>query len=196
MKFVAHFPYLVHSIVLLAPAGILRQMPQDYDSLPVRFPFAFPSSYLRRFVGKILGADLEPRKVKEYPPHAEPLRTIDVPAAVQWQFDRNHGFVASFLKSARDGPIMHQQRDWQKVCAVIKRQRGDVQGRSSKLCGSKILVIFGKSDGTVVGNEVSGDLERMLGAEHVVFRTVPGTHGFPVSSSEQTLDHIFKFWDL
>lgn len=60
MAFAADFYNLVNSIVLLAPGGIIRRLPAEYESFFFRYPFLLPSSYLRKLVGKTLGLkDLE-----------------------------------------------------------------------------------------------------------------------------------------
>ena len=200
MSFAAHFPQLVNSIILLAPAGILRSMPDDYENTFIRFPSLVPASYLRRIVGKILGVALviPPVKSELEVSHSRKSFYPDVPAIVQWQFDFHKGFLYSFVNTIKYGPIMHQQPDWIKTCSMI---RGEIQEAGSappsKLHNSKLLVIFGDADGVVVAKEVSEDLETLLGGkEHLVVKMVPGGHGFPVPSSEQIIQYISEFWNL
>ena len=212
MSFAAHYPYLINSIILLAPAGILRYMPDDYESFFFRHSSCVPSGYLRNLVGKLLGVDTanQPNRLKdaahentgpEAPHKKEPFgkRTLDIPGVVQWQFDYHHGFCHSFVNTIAYGPIMHQQSDWEMACNVIKGNGSvhSLKERPSKLHNSKILVVFGDSDGVVVGRHVSEDLKNMLGgSQHVEFRTVPGGHGFPVPSSKDVIKHISDFWNI
>ena len=124
---------------------------------------------------------------------------LDIPAIVQWQFDYHHGFVHSFINTIKHGPLMHQHPDWKMGCNVIK---GDTintspSTQSSRLFNSKILVVFGDSDGVVVEKQVSDDLLEMIGgSEHVEFKVVPGGHDFLVPSSEKVVRHISEFWGL
>ena len=213
MSFAAHFPYLINSIVLLGPAGILRRMPDDYENFFFRFSSVVPRTYLRKLVGKILGVNVTaesfapgPSQVvdvtgPEIPRDGEAVgkETLDTGGIIQWQFDHNKGFVHSFINSAIYGPIMHQQSDWKKISDIIKAE--DVTstelGRPSNLRNSKILVIFGDSDDIVPGKEVSEDISQLLGSpKHVEFRTVPGSHGFPVPSSDDVVKHICSFWNI
>lgn len=203
MSFAAHFPYFIDSIILLAPAGILRYMPGDYETIFFRYPSMVPSWYLKRLVGKILGVDLAgvPAGRTEAEDEMTSLnsKAPNVPAIVQWQFDNHQGFVHSFIDTIRHGPIMHQQSDWKKICKIIKGKSPGMQSssQSCKIYNSKILVIFGDADAVVVGKHVSEDLEQMLGgSEHVEFRTVAGGHGFPVPSSDEVVKHISDFWKL
>ena len=213
MAFIAYFPELINSIILLAPGGILRYLPAEYVNPFFRYSYLAPFSYLRRLVGLLLGVSLSPAPIDhtnfdddnetgpEVVIEAKPTKTgvIDIPAIVQWQFDHHKGFVHSFINTIRHGPLMNEYSDWKKACNVIK---GDsvtttLSSRSSKLFDSKILVIFGDIDGVVVEKDVSEDLVELLGGpEHVEFRTVSGGHGFPIPSSDEVVKHISEFWDL
>ncbi len=205
MSFAAHFPYLINSIILLAPAGILRYMPGDYETIFFRYPSLVPSWYLKRLVGKILGVDLAGAPAGLAEAEDNSLGTSlnskapNVPAIVQWQFDNHQGFVHSFINTIQHGPIMHQQSDWKKVCNIIKGESPGMQSssQSCKIYNSKILGIFGDADAVVVRKHVSEDLEQMLGGpQHVDFKTVAGGHGFPVPSSDEVVKHISNFWKL
>ena len=212
MSFAAHFYYLVNSIVLLAPAGILRRMPDGYEDIVFRLSSIIPSTYLRRTVGKLLGVNLSatpialgPYKVRDTDPETPKDRDtveeakLDAGAIVQWQFDHNKGFVHSFINSARYGPIMHQESDWKKTSDIIKGEdvTSTTAGRPSRLRNSKILVIFGDSDGIVAEKDVSEDIGQLLGTpEHVEFRRVPGSHGFPIPSCDEVVQHVCSFWNI
>ncbi|KAI9849539.1 MAG: hypothetical protein M1837_004159 [Sclerophora amabilis] len=211
VSFAARFPYLINSIILLAPAGILRSMPGDYESIFFRFPSIFPSSYVRKMVGRVLGVDLETARTnakgtspveKQSPQESRSWKPQkpDVPAVVQWQFDNHQGFVHSFINTIQHGPIMHQQSEWKILCDIIKGEslgKAPGGGAPCKLHNSKILAIFGDADAVVVEREVSKDLGQMLGGpDHVEFKTVPGSHGFPIPSSEEVVKHISDFWEL
>jgi pimeloyl-ACP methyl ester carboxylesterase len=213
MSFAAHFPYLVNSIVLLAPGGILRYLPKEYETTLVRYHYLVPSKYLRRVVGNILGVNLsnsplghtnpvdQDQTGPEVSQDAKLLRqgVLDISAIVQWQFDYHKGFVHSFINTIEHGPLTHQHADWEKACNVIKGDtiKSSASSRSSRLFNSRILVIFGDNDGVVVEKHVSDDLSEMIGgSEHVEFKVVPGGHGFPVPSSEEVVRHISEFWGL
>ncbi|KAL8835218.1 MAG: hypothetical protein Q9170_003414 [Blastenia crenularia] len=212
MSFIAHYPYLVNSLILLAPAGILRYLPNDYTLSSFRHSSWLPSSYLRRLVGRVLGVsrsndDPLTRKVEhgrmapEVPGHkvSSGQKTLDIPAIVQWQFDFHEGFCHSFVNTIVHGPIMHQQSDWMRVCGILNgdNRSGSEGHRPSPLRNGKILVIFGDSDDVVDGKHVAQDLTDMLGgSQHVEFRTVPGGHGFPVPSCKDVVKHICEFWNI
>ena len=211
MSFVARFPYLIRSIILLAPSGIIRSLPSGYGSIFFRYPSIVPSSYLRRLVGSILGTQLGMMpevctEVKESPvDEAESQllassalgakQSIDVPSVTQWQFDNHRGFLHSFVNTSQYGPVWRQQSDWNKVCEFITGKRKPSVYRSYNH-QIKILFIFGDSDEIVFGKEIIEDFEQMLGgSEKVEFKVVAGNHGFPVLSSEEVVRHIFDFWE-
>ena len=223
MTFAAHFPYLVRSIILLAPAGLLRRMPDEYESVFFRYSSLVPSWYLRRLVGKILGLNLVRGAQKEQlgdtgsgvrdtngsteaPTVSDQKDTdLDIPAIVQWQFDHHQGFVHSFVDNIKHGPILDHRADYDKACAIITGKTSPASiasgsgamPLSQSIYNSKILVVFGDSDSVVVADQVSKDLEELLGGkDHVEFRTVPGGHGFPVPSCEDVVRHIVAFWGL
>lgn len=213
MSFVARFPYLICSIILLAPSGIIRSLPSGYGSIFFRYPSIVPSSYLRRLVGTILGTKLgmmpqtrtEDRESTGHEAESQlpgnsalaAKQTIDVSSIIQWQFDNHWGFLRSFVSTSRYGPVWHQQSDWKKVCEIINgRQKNGSGYRSYNQQNSKILFIFGDSDEIVIGKEIIEDFEQMLGgSEKVEFKVVAGNHGFPILSSQEVVRHIFEFWE-
>jgi len=213
MAFAAHFPYLINSIILLAPGGILRNMPEDYESILFRHASFIPGKYIRRAVGRLLGVTLlelaqklgtdlnnlgsGPQVVKDTASVGK--QNLDVAEIVKWQFDHHKGFCHSFVDTIRYGPITNQESDWRKVCDLIKDKESpsDKLHADSKLRNSKLLVIFGKFDDLVVADDVLTDLTAMLGGyEHLEYKIVPGGHGFPVPNCDEIVGHICEFWHM
>ena len=212
MGFAADFPYLIKSIVLLAPGGIIRRLPDDYETL-FRYAALLPSSYLKNLVGKAIGLkvshtpsgsiELHDRSQKGPEMAQEALvmgkEVLDVPRIVQWQFENHKGFIHSFISTLQNGPIQHQHSDWKRVGNVIK---GDTvqpwpSSHSSRLINSKLLVIFGETDSVVRAEEVSADLLELFGdPEYVQFKVVAGDHGFPVPNCDEVAKHIADFFGL
>ena len=214
MSFAAHFPYLVHSIVLLAPAGVLRYLPDSYTSLFFRYSFLVPSRYLRQAVATLLGVTLSNQAVPENVGRsggdgiakgarkATEKADLNVPAIVQWQFDFHKGFYYSFVDTIAFGPIINQHGDWRKVCEVMKGNEPSSPSdperhRVSRLQKSKLLVIFGDADDIVVADDVSKDLNDLFGGpEHVDIKVVSGGHGFPVPDCDEVFEHIRQSWHI
>ena len=213
MSFAAHFPYLVNSIILLAPAGILRRLPEDYDSFVLRYSSLVPSKYLRWVVAKILGVDFSKKacsvedntevssnrseEVEEA--SATGKKPLDVPGIVRWQFEHHKGFCHSFVNTILYGPVMNQESDWVKVGNIVKGNESSSLNtqQGSKLKNSKLLVIFGDADDIFAVEDVKKPLCDILGGEeHVTIEMVSGGHGFPVPSCEEVVRHICRFWEL
>ncbi|KAL8670872.1 MAG: hypothetical protein Q9168_004603 [Polycauliona sp. 1 TL-2023] len=210
VSFAAHYPYLVNSIILLAPAGILRCVPDEYESIFFRYSSVVPSKYLRRLIGSLLGVGVSDTAHKlqhqnsdnagldvPHQPVVKGREKVDIPAIVQWQFDFHQGFCHSFLNTIAHGPIMHQQSDWKRFGNVIHGNApSDSLGcPSSRLRDKKILIVFGESDSVVNGGQVSEDLIAIFGgSQHFETKTVEGGHGFPFPSCDDVLKHIYDFW--
>ena len=198
MSFASHFPNLIESIILLAPAGIMQSLPQGYSSIFLHHHQWVPYNYLRRVVAGVIGITPQKPSVSaaESPTSKRvPQDDPDLPALWQWQFDTHEGFVHSFADTVRNGPMQYQQQSWQRVCDIICGNDTEPATSHSKLKNSRVLVICGESDAVVNPDETKEEMSRLL-PNHVEFRTVPGGHGFPIPSGKATLHHICEFWKL
>ena len=63
MSFAARFAYLLESIVLLAPAGLLRTIPREHRQPCWRWCSILPKAYLRRQLVNLLGVNLSPTTI-------------------------------------------------------------------------------------------------------------------------------------
>ena len=215
MAYAARYPQHVESIVLLAPGGILHQMPDDYQSPFFRYPSLCSSKLLRRLVAKAQGAELtsprnelttqkeavalddEADSLKDTAPCCK--ENLDLSAVIQWQFENHQGLIHTFVSNYQYGPIMHQNKDWERVGKIIKGEAVATKTTSAslKLQGGRILAIFGIDDSIVNGKEVSKDLLQLVGAtESTEIRWISGGHDFPVHHSDEVVDHIASFWDI
>lgn len=193
MSFAAHFPYLVRSIVLLAPGGIIRSLPDGYKNVFFRHPSLIPSRYLKRLVGKALVLNLnslphmshnqtDETMSREEDSHMPGNRISDISDVVQWQYDHHQGFIHSFINTIQHGPLMHQHSDWRRVC--------------ENFSGKKILVVLGDSDDIVTKQEMSEDLSRICdNPELVEVQSVAGTHG-DLPKSHEVVKLISDLWGL
>ena len=211
MSFAAELPYLVKSIVLLAPGGILRRLPREYEWFCFRYPWLFSRSYLRRRVGQVLGVDAD-KKQREtvrdetdrprdgVTPASRLDKPPDVAGIVQWQFDYHLGFIHSFIDTIRQRSAIHQHHEWQLVCDIIKGSKQGCRPGSkspSPLHNGKLLVIMGAHDSIVLGAEIEEDLLAMFSSnanKHLVVEFMPGTHGFPVPNYKTVVDSMMNLW--
>ena len=207
MAFAADFYYLINSIILLAPVGIIRRLPVGYGNVLFRYTSLLPSWYLIILVEKLLGLKVSGSNVGQSALHdqsqiaatvAEPVETrvLDIPGILQWQFDNHRGLVHSFISTIQYGPIQYQHSDWRRICSIVKGDTARTP-RSSHHCrlfNSRMLVIFGDADSIVPAEEVSADLLYIMGdPDHVEFKAVPGGHGFPAPSCDEVANHISDF---
>ncbi|KAL8825274.1 MAG: hypothetical protein Q9191_004513 [Dirinaria sp. TL-2023a] len=215
MAFASRYPQYVESVILLAPGGIGRRMPDGYGSPFFHYPSLCSSARLKRLVAKAHGlksisAKLSPvlkkqsvglRKEADDKMDTESCfkANLDIPAVVQWQFDNHQGLFYTFLSNYQYGPIMNQQNDWKRVRKLIRGEAGATHTSSTsfKLQGGRVLAIFGTDDSIVNGKEVSEDmLQLMTATESIETRWISGGHDFPVRRSDEVVDHIASFWDL
>ena len=199
MSFASHFPALIDSIVLLAPAGFIRTMPEGYSSVCYRRWQWVPTSYLRRLTARVIGVNPHGQGT---PPAAQPElekrvdpKDPDLPALWQWQFDHHEGFVTSFADTIQNGPAQNQHEEWRRVCNIICGIEEDFVAKSCKLRGQNILLVCGESDTVVKTDETVEDLAKLL-PDHLILKTVPGDHGFPISSGQETVRWICEFWGI
>lgn len=213
MAFAADFPYLINSIVLLAPGGIIRRLPDAYETIFFRYPFLLPPSFLRNLVGKILGLKVPRSPIDCSILHDQSQTSseiahevqetgkeaLDITGIVQWQFDNHEGFINSLISTHQYGPIKQQHSDWRRVCSVVIGDTAHTwpSSQSSKLFDSKLLIIFGEGDSVIRGEEVTADLlEIICDPERVEIRAVAGGHEFPVPSCNEVAKYISDFCSL
>ncbi|KAI9688976.1 MAG: hypothetical protein M1822_000713 [Bathelium mastoideum] len=204
MRFLVDFHFLVNSVILLAPAGLLPNLPEGYNSRVFRYSQIVPFTILKRCVADILGVWSKSftASLSKIGEGAGSLVTIkenfDIPAVLAWQLRSHKGFVYSFIDNVKHGPLMNQHTIWRKVFKIVGEEaHAKASNRASKLAGNKILVIFGESDEVVRGSDLMRDMPKMVADTSCLdFQSVPGDHGFPTTSSAEIVKHILHFWKL
>ncbi|KUJ16110.1 alpha/beta-hydrolase [Mollisia scopiformis] len=200
LAFTGAFPESVRSLILLGPAGLIRKLPDGYEDDYVLQPELAPSpEALREKVREILGAvssspalNIQTDKKRVVSSEQGPSRvekSFNMGGLIQWQFDHHLGHVHSFQDTVRYGPLQKREDLWGKVCDIIAgRTRPD-----SALHNTKLLVIFGRDDDVVVGEETTEDILKLLPARHLQVEYVPGGHGFLYPNSEKITQTILSF---
>ena len=79
---------------------------------------------------------------------------------------------------------MDQQVAWSRVG----------QYHSSKK--SKVLIIGGKTDTTIINGELKEDAEASLGKENMDWRDIDGGHDFPITKPEEVIAIVVDFWGI
>ena len=162
MDFVASFPHLVRSVALIAPAGMLRSLPREYQDLRDAAAEGKGEEELRGLVKEALGvAD------------GEGEGEVGFERLVRWQFERHEGHARSFTSTLLHGPVVGQGEVWREACEVMKGKK--------RVSGERLVVVCAADDTVVRPEFVREDLEGFMGSGEegsFVFETLPGGHGF------------------
>ena len=148
-------------MALIAPAGLLRTLPKEYEDLKNATRDGASGKVLRGLVKDALGV------VDGNGDGEEGFARL-----VRWQFERHDGHVGSFASTLLYGPVQRQGEVWKGACEVLKGKR--IEG------GERLVVVCGAEDDVVKADDVREDLEGFMGGGEegeFVFETLPGGHG-------------------
>ncbi|KAL2820823.1 Alpha/Beta hydrolase protein [Aspergillus cavernicola] len=201
-SFASFFPQLLTALVLLAPAGLIRD---SHISFRTRFLYSggLPGRLLTYLSGKRLRAGpLSTPKSQHKKFHTRDALTeeipsqtgteaqilsrsypnVTVPAAVLWQVNNHDGFVHAFVSSMRYGPILAQrQREcWERLGRYLTEQKklpAPVQ-KLNGLPSDKVIIMCGVTDSIIIQDELSTDANATLGND-VIFKYFSAGHEFP-----------------
>ncbi|KAI9757723.1 MAG: hypothetical protein M4579_003348 [Chaenotheca gracillima] len=211
-SFTSHFPDLVSSLILLAPAGLLRPSRISYQSKFLYSIGIFPESFLEWLVKRRLRnapnipstkndkAQSSNPMVQELPSTEESETSknslgfnVDAPATVDWQIEHHQGFLGSFMSSIRFAPVTGQEDDWRRIGARLSAQKGE--GNELGLDQGKVLLVLGEKDLAIPKDEVRPDaVEALGGEENVVVKVVDAGHELPITRSDELVGCIVEFW--
>ncbi|KAI4863710.1 alpha/beta-hydrolase [Hypoxylon rubiginosum] len=207
-NFAATFPDMVETLILLAPAGLIR--PENFGRLsrlvftsgviPERVLAWLTKHRLRQPIAsavskkiKKAAASLTQSGGKEnyvdvavqeaVDPVDEPPETpfeLEVIRYVHWALDFHRGFVQAFMSTIRYAPLLDQHDYWRQLAA---RKPGTT------------AVLLGEGDNLVQKDDYAEDALPLLGgAGNVFWRVVPGSHNFPFTHAPDALERIYEFW--
>lgn len=182
MDFVASFPHLVRSVALLAPAGMIRTLPQIYVDFKEAVRGGEKSEgELNDMLAGVLG-------VEEGGGEGEG----EFERLVRWQYENHRGHARSFASTLVNGPVVEQGGVWREACGVLEEK---IKGREGR---KRVVVVCGEDDGVVRKEWVKEDLDGMLGDGAYVFETVKGGHGFLIDGEacERVVELIGEEWAL
>jgi hypothetical protein len=192
---------MVKSLVLLAPAGLIR--PSHFGWIS-RFMYSdnVPDWLLEWAVERRLrGGPIRPQVAKtgdeDHPttgaevmgnrnPEYEAVVLVEgrldltIAASVKWQLDFHNGFVKSFCNSIKHSSIERRQESWKML-----GERDD-----------QVLIVAGRTDPVIVADELMVDVFKVVGEEKVRWRVVDSAHEFPVTKMEEVVDEIRSFWGI
>lgn len=200
VHFAAAFPHLVSSLVLLAPAGLIR--PETFG-ITTRFVFTaglVPERLLAAITKRRLQQPIaasSSRRLNHTPVDdavsatlkeaADPGPSADTNALearvlryVHWMLQHHEGFIPAFMSSISHAPLIGQHDAWRKLAL---REKGST------------VIILAKGDEIIDPDDYAADaLELVGGRENVQWCIVPGGHDFPMTHDREAMEEIYKAW--
>ncbi|KAJ5376964.1 hypothetical protein N7509_013850 [Penicillium cosmopolitanum] len=192
--FASYFPQMLSSLILLAPAGLLRDSQISFQSRLL---------YSRGLMPENLLGYLRMRSPKELPSQtageiqllSRDYPHVNIPAAVAWQVNNHSGFVHAFMSSMRHGPILSQRQynTWARLGEYLSAQNSySSTNRGEKGLGSdKVHILCGNSDAIIIKDELIADATAALGG-NVAFKFYEAGHEFPSTKYEDVATYISK----
>ncbi|KAF6841567.1 alpha beta hydrolase family [Colletotrichum musicola] len=199
-SFAAAFPHMVESLVLLAPAGLIRAANFGAAARITFQSGLIPERILAAITKKRLQHPLAAKRanIEEDDP-AE--KFVDVAVAevssptgdevgverkvreyLPWMVEHHGGFVPSFMSCVRYAPLTDQHETWR---ALGRRKKGTT------------AVLIGRSDEVIYEDHYAADgLPLLGGKENVLWKVLPGGHDFVMTQVEHIMRELDAFWDM
>lgn len=209
--FMAYFPQLVTSLILIAPAGLLRDYHISRSSRLLYSEGVIPEPILTRMVKSRLTRPMYPAKEQPKAPEDGGVETavqaeantdgkkkailsraypnLTVEDAVAHQVINHEGFVSAFMSSIRYGPIQHQHSDWNRIGKWFNDK-----SNISENMNDRVLIILGKDDPIIKLDEIKKDATEALDG-NVEFQVINAGHEAPVTKADETVGYIWAFWN-
>ena len=216
--FTSYFPLLVSSLILIAPAGLLRGKHITRTSRILYSEGLIPEGILDRLVRARLRTPLAPPQppsneekllmkdavAAETPnlesnsriPVSRAHPNVTVEDAVNFQLDHHSGFVQAFMSSIRHGPILSQHEDWRRIGRRLTAQNNAEKGSQvdGGLQHGKVLIICGVRDPIIKRDELGEDAGKELEG-NVIFKDISAGHEAPITRSDEVVKFIWNFWE-
>lgn len=193
-EFTSYFPRLVQDLVLVAPAGLIRDSdPKSWlvysGMLPNSVTASLAASRIRRSPSMVAKPQLEEptSSIEEATSEAVPQKKVVVHGAklnsqaiVNWQIKNNEGFMKAFVASIKDGPTRGQQELWRNIgerCDRARKARSthaetDLdQQQKDYLESGQILLVMGGRDMLIKAKELVPDAEQVVGKANIEVKT-------------------------
>lgn len=196
-SFAVHFPQMISSLVLLAPAGLIREKDLGFAAWLI-FKSGFIPKYIARALirrrlqspwdeSNIVKTDEEASSAVTIPDAIQQSQNASSTLAqengdqVHWMATHHDGFVPAFLSCAQYAPFTNEHETWRTL------------GRQRK---GSVAVMIGKDD-KIVNHKIYEDsgLPLLGGRSNVFWRVLPGTHDFVMTHSEIIMQELDTFWE-
>ncbi|KAK2045058.1 alpha/beta-hydrolase [Colletotrichum somersetense] len=201
-SFAAAFPQMVESLVLLAPAGLIRA---ENFGLLAQLTFQsglVPGRILAALTRKRLQQPLARKRSNAVAKEDDPAeKFVDVAAAevsgpggedvqverrvreyLPWMVTHHEGFVPAFMSCVRWAPLTGQHETWR---ALGRRAKGTT------------AVLIGRADEIIDVEHYAKDGLPLLGGEdNVLWKELPGGHDFVMTKTDLIMRELDALWGL
>ncbi|KDN67021.1 hypothetical protein CSUB01_03641 [Colletotrichum sublineola] len=201
-SFAAAFPHMVESLVLLAPAGLIRA---ENFGLLAQLTFQsglVPGRILAAVTRRRLQRPLASKRSNAVADEDDPAeKLVDIAAAevsgpgggdvqverrvreyVSWMVAYHEGFVPAFMSCVRWAPLTGQHETWR---ALGKRPRRTT------------AVLLGRTDEVIdVEHYAKDGLPLLGGKDNVLWKELPGGHDFVMTKTEFIMRELDALWGL
>ncbi|KAK5076023.1 hypothetical protein LTR51_001702 [Lithohypha guttulata] len=206
-SFTSYFPEMIRDLVLIAPAGLIRDSHIGTVSKLLYSRTILFEPIVLRVLGKrlrkpvTLGAtelnqpddeeSTDPKKALQAEVAVDaPTRPIlsrsyphlRLEGAVNHQIDFHQGYVRSVLSSLRYAPIWRHHEDWKKLGEYLKAQ------------DQEVLMILGEHDPVIKFDETREDAMDVLEGR-VRIEVLETGHETCVSKADECAEHIWRHWN-
>lgn len=201
VHFANAFPHLVSSLVLLAPAGLIR--PESFGAVS-RILFSsgiVPETIVSGLTRRRLQQPIAAAKVPKHAVPGDAQADVAVAEAadassggkliplerhvlwyVRWMVKHHNGFVPAFMSCIRhaDRTLTNQEESWRKI--------------TNRRPGSTAILLAERDEIINLQHYQQTALPLVGGEDHVTWRVLPGAHDFVMTHSEVVMEHLDQFW--
>lgn len=207
--FASYYPDLIDSLILFAPAGLLRPYHISKTSHIIYSEGIVPESLLQRLVRQRLRRPMAtPLKVDVKDGKVDATEAVQaevslesnsqavlsknrphvtIEKAVAHQLENHQGFVPAFMSSIRHGPIRFQHDRWRIIGDRLTREN---QERGTQ---KKVLIVCGAHDPIIIKQELEEDATELLSG-NVEFAVFNAGHEIPITKGDLVVERIMDFW--
>lgn len=213
--FASYFPYLISSLILLAPSGLLREshigwqnkvlnakgwLPEDIISILVKGrlkagPLVKPKQHKNSETETVGIEDALTQEFATSPQQilSRTYPSLTIPECVTWQVDNHPGFVPAFISSLRHGPIPQktQLRTWKRLGSLLSQRKEE--NEASGLSHDKVLIVLGDMDNIIHKDDFVNDAVAALEG-NAQFSYYNIGHEFPSVKYDELATQLIEFW--
>lgn len=196
VHFANAFPDLVSSLVLLAPAGLIR-----LESFGTASRFVFSSGIIpERLLAHVTRRRLQRPIVTSHLSRsaaaaaAAEATNLNAPCGgstpleervleyVRWMANHHEGFVPAFTSTLRFAPLTAQHDNWRRL---------------SRRAPGSTAVLLAEADEIIDVDEYTRyGLPLAGGRDRVIWRVLPGSHDFVMTHANVILDELDELWGM